>query len=144
MKSEKRMKVLVIHHDVGASCAYSAIARSGGLEAFACEDTADVIAAIQANDIDVLILDYDSRTGFEPLRQVCHAGFQIPAILITAHEVDQREAMNLGVKVILTKPPDLAKLRGSLAALSTPIVPVPDIKVLFQFLERCEAAHHRK
>lgn len=144
MKSEKRMKVLVIHHDAGASCAYSAIARSGGLDAFACEDTANVIGAIQDDEIDVLILDHDSQTGLEPLRQVCNAGFQLPAILITAHDVDQREAMNLGVKVILTKPPDLAQLRGSLAALTTPIVPASDIKVLFQFLERCEAAHHRK
>lgn len=138
-----RMKVLVIHHDLGASCAYTAIARSAGWEAFACEDVGDVAAAIRDNDVDVVICEFSQQSGFTALRAIRHVDTSLPVILVTAHPVDQQEAMNLGVKMILSKPPDPAKLRESLAALATKL-PASDFKVLFEFLERCEVAHRRK
>jgi len=143
MDTEKRLKVLVIHHDLGASCAYTAIARSAGWEASSCEDIGDVVRAVQANEVDVVIFDFSPENGFAALRKVHHADPSLPAILITAHPVDHQEAMSLGVKMVLPKPPDPSKLRQSLAALVTEL-PSSDFKVLFEFLERCEAARPRK
>ncbi len=143
METEKRLKVLVIHHDTGASCAYTAIARSAGWQVSSCEDTADVVGALGDNDIDVLIFEFSPESGFEALRKVRHVDARLPAILITAHPVDHQEAMSLGVKMIHPKPPDPAELRKSLDALATKL-PVSDFKVLFEFLERCEGAHQRK
>lgn len=143
MDTEKRLKVLVIHHDLGASCAYTAIARSAGWEASSCEDIGDVAGAVQDNDVDVVIFDFAPENGFTALRKVHQADPSLSAILITAHPVDHEEAMSLGVKMILPKPPDPSKLRQSLAALATEL-PASGFKVLFEFLERCEAAHPRK
>lgn len=143
MDTDKRLKVLIIHHDLGASCAYTAIARSAGWEVSSCEDTGDVVGAFGDNDVDVLIFDFSPESGFEALRKIRHVDRTLPAILISAHPVDHEEAMSLGVKMILPKPPDPAKLRESLDALATRL-PASDFKVLFEFLERCEAAHHRR
>lgn len=55
MDTDKRLKVLIIHHDPGASCAYTAIARSAGWEVSTCEDTGDFAGAVRDDDVDVLI-----------------------------------------------------------------------------------------
>ena len=138
-----RMKVLVIHHDLGASCAYTAVVRSAGWEAFSCEDVGDVARAIRDNDVDVVIFEFSPENGFTALREIHRLDASPPTILVTAHPIDHREAMSLGVKITLTKPPDPAKLRESLAALATKL-PASDFKVLFEFLERFEPTHHRK
>lgn len=142
MDTEERLKVLVIHQDLGACCAYMAIARSAGWEPLACEDDGDVVAAIEGNDFDVLIFDFSPERGFVGLRKARGMAPTLPAILISSHPVDHQEAISLGVKVVLPKPPDPAKLRESLAALVNE-QPASDFKVLFEFLERCDAAHHR-
>jgi PAS domain S-box-containing protein len=69
MDTEKRLKVLVIHHDTGASCAYTAIARSAGWEVSSCEETGDVVGALGDNDVDVLIFEFSPESGFEALRK---------------------------------------------------------------------------
>ena len=137
------MKVLVIHHDLGASCAYTAVVRFAGWEAFTCEDVGDVTRAIRDNDVDVVIYEFSPENGFSALRKVRHFDASLPVILGTAHPVDHQEAMSLGVKMIHSKPPDPARLRESLAALATKL-PASDFKVLFEFLERCEMAHRRE
>lgn len=143
MDTEKHLKVLVIHHDTGASCAYAAIARSAGWEVSSCEETGDVVGALGDNDVDVLIFEFSPESGFEALRKVRHVDTTLPAILITAHPVNHQEAMNWGVKMILAKPPGPAKLREGLEALTTKL-PASDFKVLLEFLERCEAVHLRR
>ena len=144
MDTEKRLKVLVIHHDTGASCAYTAIARSAGWEAFSCEDIGDVAGSIRDNDVDVLIFEFSAESGFEALRKVHHVDASLPVILITAHPVDHEVMMSLGVKVILPKPPDVEQLRETLAALTVTTAPSSDFKILFQFLERCDAVQRVK
>jgi DNA-binding response OmpR family regulator len=142
MDTEERLKVLVIHHDLGACCAYMAIARSAGWEPSACEDQGDVAGALRRDDFDVLIFDFSPESGFLGLRKARDVAPTLPAILITSHPVDHHEAMSLGVKLILPKPPDPAKLRESLAALVNEL-PASDFKVLFEFLERCDASPFR-
>ena len=121
------MKVLVIHHDLGASCAYTAVVRSAGWEAFTCEDVGDVTRAIRDNDVDVVIFEFSPENGFSALREIHHLDASLPTILVTAHPIDHGEAMSLGVKITLTKPPDPGKLRESLAALTTKL-PLPTLK----------------
>ena len=142
MDADVSLKVLVIHRDLGAGHAYAAIARSAGWAAFSCEDTGDVVAMVREKDVDVLIFDFSPESGFEALRKAQQADASLPTILITAHPVDHGEAMSLGVKMILPKPPNPAELRQGLAALATKL-PASDFKVLFEFLERCEAAKYR-
>ena len=143
MDPETRRKVLVIHHDYGACCAYMAIARSAGWTVFSCDDMGDLAGAIRKYDVDVLIFDFSPADGFEALRKVRGVDPTLPTILITSHPVDHEQAMSLGVKLILPKPPNPAELRESLAAL-TATLPASDFKVLFEFLARCEVAAHRR
>lgn len=103
MDAEVFLKVLVIHRDLGASHAYAAIARSAGWEAFSCEDIGDVVAAIQANDVDVLIFDFSTEIGFEALRKVRCVDTSLPAILITAHPVDHGGGDEFGDKADLSE-----------------------------------------
>lgn len=143
MDPETRRKVLVIHHDFGACCAYTAIARSAGWAVVSCDDMGDLAGAIRKCDVDVLIFDFSPADGFEALRKVRGVDPTLPTILITSHPVDHEQAMSLGVKMILPKPPNPVELRESLAAL-TATLPASDFKVLFEFLARCEAAGHRR
>jgi DNA-binding response OmpR family regulator len=144
MNAERRMKALVVSHDSGAACAYAVIARSGGWDAMVCGHDQDVVGTIRDGQIDALIFDFSPKIGIEALQRARQGDLWLPVILITAYPVDQGEMMNLGVKVILSKPPDLVRLREALAALSMPRLPVSDIKVLFQFLERCEATQRTR
>ena len=131
---ETRLKVLVIYHDLGASYAYAAIARSAGWEAFSCDGIGDVVGAIRENDVDVVLFEFSAENDFTALRKVRHVDASLPTILVTAHPVDHWEAISFGVKMMLSKPPDPAKLRECLAALATKL-PASDCKVLFEFLE---------
>ncbi len=142
MDSKSPRKVLILHRDAGATCAYTAIARSAGWEASSCEEIGDVVGAIRDDDADVLIFDFAPERGFEALRKAHNVDKSLPTILITAHPVDHGEAMSLGVKMIFPKPPNPAELRQGLAALATKL-PASDFKVLFEFLERCDAAKSR-
>lgn len=73
--------------------------------------------------------------GIEILRLIHGTGYELPSILVTEHPVPHDEAMSLGVKLILPKPPDTIRLRDALTALSKETVRPNDIKMLFQFLE---------
>lgn len=120
-------------------CAYTAIARGVGWEVFSCEDMGDLAGAIREHNVDVLIFDFSPENAFDALRKVRCIDATLPTILITAHPLNHEEAMSLGVKMILPKPPDPTELRESLAAVTTTL-PGSDFKVLFEFLARCEAA----
>ena len=139
------MKVLVFSHDTGTARAYMAIAKSGGWAAMTCADDPASIAAIRDAEVDAVVFDYSPGFGLEALHRIRQAGLHLPTILITTHPVDDAEMMALGVKVILPKPPDVLLLREALSALTAAPAPEPsDMKVLFQFLERCDSAHRHR
>ena len=143
MRAEKNLKVLVVHHDPGTNCAYEVIARSAGWETGSCESAADVVRVAREENPCVLILDFSPETDFDALRRLRDVGFKLPVILITLHSVDHHEAMALGVKMILPKPPDAVRLRESLAALASESA-AADFRILFEFLERCSPTRRRE
>ena len=144
MKKSAAGKVLVVSHDAGTARAYMAIAKSGGWIVAVCENDGSILDAIRDHTPDALIVDYSPDSGLGALRKVREVGFRLPTILITTHPVDEAVMMELGVKVILPKPPSITRLRETLKALTAAPFPASDMKVLFQFLERCDAPHRRQ
>ena len=142
MDTQKRRKVLVVSSDSGAACAYAAIAKSGGWKTLTCDHDEDLVAKVESNQIEAMVFDYSPEAGLTRLRKVRQAGLQLPTIVIATHPANEAEMMELDVKIILPKPSSVERLREVLTALTDAPEPEPsDMKVLFQFLERCDAAN---
>lgn len=136
--SGKRQKVLVVCDDDGAACAYAAIAKSGGWKAKTCSHEADIAAVVASHQPDAVIYDYDPRAGVTALRALRLTGSQIPVVVIATQLADDAEMMALDVHVILPRPPGIERLRETLRALTARAERSSDMRVLFQFLERCD------
>lgn len=144
-EGSRRMKALVLDRDDGGRQAYMAIARSCGWLALAATDEdPQIFRLIQDHAFDALILGLSLEVDLDALRRLREAGVEIPAILISAITLDHRAAQTLGVRAILSKPPEVSELRAALKTLEDPQLSAADFEIIFRFLERCAAMDRSK
>ncbi len=134
----KDQKVLVVCDDDGAACAYAAIAKSGGWKTETCHHNSDIADVLATHRPAAVIFDYDTDAGLAALRALRVTGSQIPVIVLATRLANDAEMMPLDVEVILPRPPGIERLRETLRALTASAERPSDMKVLFQFLERCD------
>ena len=62
------LKILNIHHDAGPRCATRPLPALPDGMVSSCEDTGDVVGALDDDGVDILIFEFSPPRGFEPLR----------------------------------------------------------------------------
>lgn len=112
-------KLLVIDDDTDTRRSLVLIASRGGWECLACDQFADVVATVRENAVDVMLTDYrmPPLTAFDLLEKLRAAGLHLPVLIISAnaYSIDHRRASELGVRRILSKPPEIPELQRALA-----------------------------
>jgi DNA-binding response OmpR family regulator len=108
------MKVLIVDDEPMVRCVLGYALSRDGWEVFDHDQFADCPALIREHDIDALISDYlmAGMTGLDIIENVRDAGINIPILILSGnpHAIDRQRAKHLGVREIISKPPDLKKL----------------------------------
>jgi FixJ family two-component response regulator len=100
--------VSIVDDDPGVRVALQALMRSAGLAAGAFSSAEDFLASGKLAQTSCLVLDMQlpKMSGLDLQKYLAAAGLRIPIIFITAHDQEeaQREAVQLGASVFLSKP----------------------------------------
>jgi DNA-binding response OmpR family regulator len=94
---------------------------SKGYEVTECRDGGQVIALIEEQKPDLVILDImlPRKSGYEICRELRHAGNSVPILMLTAkgHETDKVIGLELGADDYVTKPFGVRELMARVHAL---------------------------
>lgn len=109
-------KVLVVDDETNFSQVVSAVLRRDGHQVISCEDGEAAMAALAAEQPDVVITDVIMRkvSGIELLRHVQRTQPEVPVIMMTAFGTIKTavDAIKLGAYDYLAKPFDMEELRS--------------------------------
>ncbi|MBV0933610.1 response regulator [Marinobacterium weihaiense] len=106
-----------------------------GLRCRSVEDGAQAVAAVQADDYDLVLMDIQMPVmdGYEAARMIRAAGHQLPIVALTAATLteDREAALQAGMSGHLSKPLKMDELAGMIrtccaVAIELPPQPVPE------------------
>jgi len=111
-------RVLVVDDDPAVLSTYRRLLQRAGFEALTEADPLKVLENGNADDVDLLLLDYrmPGLDGLSLLAELRRRECSAPAILISAYLNEDlvNQARMLGVARMLEKPVDVSALRGHL------------------------------
>ncbi|HEY0706132.1 MAG TPA: response regulator transcription factor [Polyangia bacterium] len=129
-------RLLIVEDDEAIATGLSLNLRLAGHEPTITRDGVEALAAIDANEFDLVLLDINlpRRNGLEVLQELRAADNLVPVIVLSARdgEFDKVAALRLGADDYLTKPFALSELlarieavlrRFQIAPVSTPPAP---------------------
>ena len=123
--------ILVAEDDADLRGVLTASLTRNGHEVIAVRDGAEALAAIERNDVDLLVLDLvmPNIDGFEVLARLKEIGkgMTIPVIVVSGADrsASELQALRLGANVYLTKPIEAAALVEEVTRLLTRLNPRP-------------------
>ena len=102
--------------------------RAGAFDVIEASDGVSLLAALQAGSwtsperaFDVVVTDFDlpDMSGLEVLRSVRGGAQEVPSVMVTAYDSPEvrEQARAVGVRFVLAKPLDPAKLRATVCGL---------------------------
>lgn len=111
MESDKRGKVLIVEDDQGTAVLHCNCLMRRGFDAISVATSHEAMQALDANDIQVIVLDYrlsDGTTGLQFCENLKAAGCSVPVVIVTGFSQEQTavESLRAGVRDYVTKSPD--------------------------------------
>lgn len=105
MTAERKYRVLVVDDEAAVLLTYQLILERQGYEVVACGTSRQAIAAISAQEFDVVLCDYsleEQHTGFEVITAARKRDSTVPAALLTGYATKETadEATGQGIGVM--------------------------------------------
>lgn len=105
MTAERKYRVLVVDDEAAVLLTYQLILERQGYEVVACGTSRQAIAALSAQNFDIVLCDYsleEQHTGFEVISAARKRDATVPAALLTGYATKETadEATGQGIGVM--------------------------------------------
>lgn len=108
--ARKLETILIVEDDAGLARLQKLRLERSGFAIFVAGTFEEALATVQANHIDLVLLDYQlpgGRTGLEVQAELAAVGYDLPVVVVTGHhdEATVIKALRAGVRDFITKSP---------------------------------------